>query len=33
MAKYRTHFEIRELLGRLHEQKNWFEPDNYVQRG
>lgn len=25
--------EIRELLGRLHEQKIWFEPDSYVPRG
>lgn len=25
--------EIRELLGRLHEQKIWYEPDSYVPRG
>lgn len=25
--------EIRELLGRLHEQKIWYEPDVYVPRG
>lgn len=25
--------EIRELLGRLHEQKIWFEPEAFVPRG
>lgn len=25
--------DIRELLGRLHEQKIWYEPDSYVPRG
>lgn len=25
--------EIRQLLGRLHEQKIWYEPDNYSPRG
>lgn len=25
--------EIRELLGRLHEQKIWYEPENFAPRG
>ncbi len=32
-AKMKELKEIRDLLGRLHEQKIWFEPDTYVPRG